>query len=62
MREDQSLAACVLRLANSPYYTGRKSVGSIEDAVAMIGLHALRAIVIASGVAGTTGALHVEFH
>lgn len=52
VREDQSLAARVLRLANSPYYAGRKSVGSIEDAVAMIGLNALRAIVIASGVAG----------
>ncbi len=52
VREDQALSARVLRLANSPYYAGRKSVGSIEDAVAMIGLNALRAIVIASGVAG----------
>jgi putative nucleotidyltransferase with HDIG domain len=52
VREDQALSARVLRLANSPYYAGRKTVGSIEDAVAMIGLNALRAIVIASGVTG----------
>lgn len=52
VRQDQSLSARVLRLANSPYYGGRKSVGGIDDAVAMIGLNALRSIVIASGVTG----------
>lgn len=50
VRKDQSLSARVLRLANSPYYGGRKSVGGIDDAVTLIGLNALRSIVIASGV------------
>ncbi|MDO6387676.1 MULTISPECIES: HDOD domain-containing protein [unclassified Uliginosibacterium] len=52
VRQDQSLSARVLRLANSPYYGGRKTVGGIDDAVAMIGLNSLRSIVIASGVTG----------
>jgi HD-like signal output (HDOD) protein len=52
VRQDQSLSARVLRLANSPYYGGRRTVGGIDDAVSMIGLNALRTIVIASGVCG----------
>lgn len=52
VRQDQSLSARVLRLANSPYYGGRKTIGGIDDAVAMIGLNSLRSIVIASGVTG----------
>ena len=35
---DQGLAAHVLRLANSPYYRGRCAVGSLQQAIARLGL------------------------
>ncbi|MEC5399323.1 HDOD domain-containing protein [Uliginosibacterium sp. H1] len=52
LRQDQSLSARVLRLANSSYYGASHKVGAIDDAVTVIGLNALRTIVIASGVTG----------
>jgi HD-like signal output (HDOD) protein len=49
---DQVISAKVLRLANSSYYgTGRK-VGSIRDAVTLIGLNAFRNLVMASSMMG----------
>ncbi|MDB5887862.1 MAG: hypothetical protein JWM03_734, partial [Rhodocyclales bacterium] len=52
IKQDQSLCARVLRLANSSYYGARHKVGAIDDAVTLIGLNALRTLVIASGVTG----------
>ncbi|MEC5387443.1 HDOD domain-containing protein [Uliginosibacterium sp. H3] len=50
IKQDQSLSARVLRLANSSYYGASHKVGAIDDAVTLIGLNALRTLVIASGV------------
>jgi len=47
---DPVLSARVLRLANSSFYSGRRSLASIRDAVAVIGTDALRTLVIACGV------------
>ncbi|HEX5125883.1 MAG TPA: HDOD domain-containing protein, partial [Rhodocyclaceae bacterium] len=52
VKQDQSLSARVLRLANSSYYGASYKIGAIEDAITLIGLNALRTLVIASGVAG----------
>lgn len=53
VRQDQSLSARVLRLANSSYYGAKHTIGAIDEAVAMIGLNALRTLVIASGITGS---------
>jgi HD-like signal output (HDOD) protein len=52
VKQDQSLSARVLRLANSSHYGSSHKVGAIDDAVTLIGLNALRTLVIASGVSG----------
>ena len=50
IKQDQSLSARVLRLANSSYYGASHKVGAMDDAVTLIGLNALRTLVIASGI------------
>lgn len=50
LAQDPVLCARVLRLANSPFYGGRRSLSSIDDAVAAIGTDALRTLVITCGV------------
>lgn len=52
VRQDAVLSARILRLANSSYYHATRKVGAIDDAVVLIGLNALRTLVIASGVSG----------
>lgn len=52
LRQDQVLSARILRLANSSYYHATRKVGAIDDAVVLVGLNALRTLVIASGVSG----------
>lgn len=47
---DPVLCARVLRLANSPFYGGRRTVASIEDAVSAVGMQALGTLLVASGV------------
>lgn len=47
---DQSLSARVLALANSSAFGASKRIGAIDQAVTMIGLGALRSLVIASGI------------
>jgi HD-like signal output (HDOD) protein len=51
IERDPILAAQVLRLANSPYYGGRRRVGSVGEAVGLVGTQALRTLVLAGGVA-----------
>ncbi len=46
---DQALAAKVLRIANSVRYGGHRKVGSIKDAVVVLGVDALRTLVFAIG-------------
>jgi HD-like signal output (HDOD) protein len=53
LSQDPVLASKVLRLANSSFFGGQRSMASIEAAVALIGLTALQRLVIASGVSAT---------
>jgi HD-like signal output (HDOD) protein len=52
LTKDQALTAKVLRLANSVRYGGNRKVGSAHDAVVMLGMDALRTLVLASGITG----------
>jgi HD-like signal output (HDOD) protein len=47
---DQSLSARVLAMANSSAFGASKRIGAIDQAVTLIGLSALRSLVIASGI------------
>lgn len=52
LTKDQALTAKVLRLANSVRYGGNRKVASAHDAVVMLGMDALRTLVLASGITG----------
>ncbi len=49
---DQVLTAKVLRAANSAHYGGNRKVGSVSDAVFILGFNAVRTLVLASGITG----------
>jgi HD-like signal output (HDOD) protein len=49
---DQVLSAKLLRLANSSYYHASKSIGTVDDAVLMLGFMTVRTLVISSGLTG----------
>ena len=49
---DPVLSARLLRLANSAYYHVSRSVGTVNDAVAMLGFVTVRTLVISSGLTG----------
>ncbi|MGR2663724.1 MULTISPECIES: HDOD domain-containing protein [Chromobacterium] len=51
---DQVLTARVLRLANTARFGGSRRVGSLDDAIILLGFDNLRVLVIASGVTGAT--------
>jgi HD-like signal output (HDOD) protein len=50
LAQDPVLSARVLRLANSSYYAGRRTLASIDDAVGVVGTQALGTLLIASGL------------
>lgn len=50
LAEDPGVTAKILRLANSSHYSGARSVGSVNEAVVIMGFNALRTLVLASGV------------
>lgn len=50
---DPVISAKVLRLANSSYYGASRSIKTVDDAIAMIGLSHLQTMVVASGVTST---------
>lgn len=50
--KDQAMTARVLRMANSSKYGGHRQIGSVNDAVVLLGFNALRTMVLASGVCG----------
>lgn len=50
---DQALAAKTLRLANSSFYGRGRQVHSVKEAIAVLGLRMVRAVVTAAGVAGS---------
>lgn len=49
---DPLLAARVLRLANSPFYGLARQVGSLRDAVVVLGFSNLRSVLLSAGVIG----------
>jgi|JI61114DRNA_FD_contig_51_1663481_length_1064_multi_1_in_0_out_0_1 HD-like signal output (HDOD) protein len=49
---DQVLSAKLLRLANSSYYHSSRSIGTVDDAVLMLGFMTVRTLVISSGLTG----------
>jgi HD-like signal output (HDOD) protein len=51
LSQDPVLSAKVLRLANSSFFGGQRSMSSIDAAVALIGIQALQRLVMACGVA-----------
>lgn len=50
IRLDPVISARVLRIANSGFYGSRRTVGSIDDAVTLVGTRVLRTLVISAGV------------
>lgn len=50
LNKDQAMTAKVLRMANSSKYGGHRQVGSVNDAVVLLGFNALRTMVLSSGL------------
>ena len=50
LAQDPIMSSKVLRLANSPYYAGGRSVASIADAVTVVGTQSLYTLIIACGL------------
>ncbi|HWI11122.1 MAG TPA: HDOD domain-containing protein [Burkholderiaceae bacterium] len=50
---DQALTAKTLRLANSSFYGVSRHVNSVTDAIAVLGLRAVRTLVTTAGLAGS---------
>lgn len=48
--QDQAIAARVLRVANSPFYGLQKQIGSIHDAIVVLGLSTVRSLVLAASM------------
>lgn len=48
--QDQGLTARVLRVANSPFYGLSSKVGSVGEAVVVLGFHHVRSLVAAAGI------------
>ncbi len=55
---DQVLTAKVLRLANSAHYGATRQIGSVDEAVVVLGFNSLRTLVIATGISGSFVALN----
>lgn len=53
LSRDPVLSAKVLRVANSAYFGGQRTMASIDAAVAMIGTQALNKLIVACGLAAT---------
>ena len=52
LEQDPMLAARVLRMANSPFFCGYRSVSSVSEAVVIVGTEALRTLIISCGISG----------
>ena len=53
LAQDPILSAKVLRLANSSFFGGQRSMASIDAAVALVGIEALNRLIVASGVSSS---------
>ena len=54
---DQVLTAKVLRLANSAYYGVQRRIGSVDEAIVVMGFNGLRSLVVATGVTAAFAAV-----
>src|SRR5450830_219744 len=50
---DPALSAKLLRLANSSYYHVSRSIGTVDDAVLMLGFMTVRTLVVSTGLTGS---------
>lgn len=50
---DQVLSAKVLRLANSAYYNVPRTVGTVDEALKLLGFLTVRTLVMSTGIAGS---------
>jgi HD-like signal output (HDOD) protein len=57
LSQDPVLSAKVLRLANSSFFGGQRSMSSIDAAIAMIGMQALNRLIVACGVSSSFKAI-----
>ncbi len=48
--KDPAVSACVLKVANSSYYSFHRQITSLEGAVSVLGLNTLKSLVLAAGV------------
>ena len=53
LSQDPILSAKVLRLANSAFFGGQRSMASIDAAIALIGIQALNRLIVACGVSSS---------
>jgi HD-like signal output (HDOD) protein len=53
LSKDPILSAKVLRLANSSFFGGQRSMASIDAAVALVGIQALNRLIVACGVSSS---------
>lgn len=51
--QDQGLSAKVLRVANSPFYGLPRQIGSIQEAVTVLGFNCVRSLVLSAGMIHT---------
>ncbi|WP_373976393.1 HDOD domain-containing protein [Chitinibacter sp. SCUT-21] len=49
---DQVITAKVLRLANSAHFGSSRQIGSVQEAVVVLGFNTVRTLVVASGITG----------
>lgn len=59
--QDQNLSAKILHVANSPFYGLPRQVGSIPNAVVVLGFSAVRSLALATGIAGMFPASSATF-
>ena len=55
LSQDPVLSAKVLRLANSSFFGGQRSLASIDAAIALIGITSLNRLIVACGVSASFG-------
>jgi HD-like signal output (HDOD) protein len=48
--KDPAVAACILKVANSAYYSFRRHISNIEEAVAVLGISTVKSLVLAASV------------
>lgn len=57
VEHDAVIAAKVLKMANSSYYGATRTIKTVDDAIAILGLSKLRTLVVASGITASVPAM-----